>query len=206
MTRLPLRDGKSTPEFVAEVLSPLGKNPHGEPLFRLIWSERKQIYWDGEIVPEYAWFEPHCWVLETWVPPMVFAGPEENWNGEVARLSGPYPRHGEYFHGQSYPSDWYPNDESVEGIAKGILESRRISMNERRKAIRRNLEFKAAEQRTKVAEEIMELQDSASMGRTQQAVSGPKNTFRTPDDYGRDVERVVKVDQPLPRRGGKVTQ
>jgi hypothetical protein len=36
-------------------------------------------------------------------------------------------------------------------------------------------------------------------------VSGPKNTFRTPEDFERDQERIgAHTDARLPKQGGKV--
>jgi hypothetical protein len=209
MDRIDLAPGKTTPEFVEKVLSVLGNNPHGEPLFRLVWSERKRIYFAGEIVPEYAYLSAPCWILETWTPPEKDAGSEIMWGPEQEFLMGPYPRKGTYNFGQGYPSDWYPTEESVKGIAKGIEASRDIALKLRKEAIVANLEAQAKVDRQKVADEIVELQDSASLGKIQQSASGPKNTFRTPEDYGRDVERglakVVRVPT-LPKRGGRIIQ
>jgi hypothetical protein len=204
MDRIPLRAGLSTPDFVERVLSVFGNNPHGEPNFRLIWSERKQIYFMGEIVPEYLYLDPQAWVLETWVSPEKDAGPEAAWGAIQQATMGEYPRFGTYNIVKSYPSDWYPSEDSVRLVAKGIVESRNIEMKARMKAIREGLQSKAKVEREKVADAIVELQDSASLGKIQQSASGPKNTFRTPDDFGRDQEKVQKEYAHLPKRGGKI--
>jgi hypothetical protein len=203
MDRIPLRAGLSTPDFVEKVLGVFGNNPHGEPNFRLIWSERKQIYFMGDIVPEYLYLEPQCWILETWVSPEKDAGPEAAW-GELQKVTmGEYPRFGTYNIVKSYPSDWYPSEDAVRLVAKGIIESKNLEMKARKDAIRKNLQAKENAGTQKVAEAIVELQDSASLGKIQQSVSGPKNTFRTPDDFGRDQEK-VKEYAHLPKRGGKI--
>jgi hypothetical protein len=72
--KIPLRDGKSTPEFIEKILSIFGSNPYGEPNFRLIWSERKMFWFLGEVVPEYIYLEP-CWILETWLPAQCAGSP-----------------------------------------------------------------------------------------------------------------------------------
>lgn len=204
MDRIPLRSGLSTPDFVEKVLAVFGNNPHGEPNFRLIWSERKMIWFIDETVPEYLYLDPPCWVLETWTPPEKDAGAEAAWGMMQEAFMGPYPRKGTYNFVKSYPQDWFPTEDSVRLIAKGIEESRDIEIKEREKAIRAGLEEKARLERGKVADAIVELQDSASLGKIQQSVSGPKNTFRTADDFGRDLERCTQPIPNLPKRGGKV--
>ena len=204
MDRIPLLSGLSTPDFVEKVLAVFGNNPHGEPNYRLIWSERKQIYFAGDVVPEYLYLDPACWVLETWISPERDAGPMANWNQMQEALMGPYPRKGTYNFVKQYPQDWLPTEDTVRLVARGIQESRDIEIAEREKAIRAGLEEKARVEREKVADAIVELQDSASLGKIQQSVSGPKNTFRTADDFGRDRERSEKEFANLPKRGGKL--
>jgi len=60
----------------------------------------------------------------------------------------------------------------------------------------------AAAARQKVADEIVELQDSASRGLIQQGY-GQKNNFRTVDDYQRDIDKGIVVPD-LPLKGGKL--
>jgi hypothetical protein len=204
MDRLPLRAGRSTPEFVEETLSVFGNNPHGEPLYRLIWSERKDIYFAGEIAPEYGYLTPPCWVLEVWVDPLKDAGPEREWRGIKEALMGPYPRKGTYNYAQQFPQDWEPTEHAVRLLAVGLRESKHIPIKQREGAIRENLEAKAAAERGKVAEAIVDLQDSASLNKMQQPVSGRKNTFRTVDDHVRDRDRFTKTFDHLPKQGGKL--
>jgi hypothetical protein len=119
-------------------------------------------------------------------------------------IMGAWPRKGYYNISKSYPDDWYPSVDYVEGVVKGIIESRDIEIAERVKAIRANKEEVARVAREKVADAMVELQDSASLGKIQQSVSGPKNTFRTPDDWGRDQEKTQKEYAHLPKSGGKI--
>lgn len=197
-----LRDGPSTPKFVESMLSMFGNNPHGNPNFRLIWSERKMIYFAGDISPEYVYLNPPGWVLETWTPPEKDAGPKELWNSTTRGVLGPYPAQGTYNFVKQYPLGWIPTEENARLICIGLNWSKDVEMKDRVKAIRENKEAEAKEARQKVADEIVELQDSASRGLITQPASGKKNNFRTTDDYVRDQERAIPVD--LPKSGGKI--
>jgi hypothetical protein len=205
--RIPLRKGKSTPEFIDNILGVFGNNPYGEPLYRLIWSERKMIYFEGDNVPEYIYLDP-CWILETWMPPEKAAGPRSQWNERIEQINGEYPSEGLYFFSLNFEHDWEPSEENVRLLAKGIEMSRDIPIEQRAAAIRQNLEETARLKREEVADEIVELFDSAAMGRIQQSASGPKNNFRTPEDFERDQERIGRVSHKdyarLPKAGGKL--
>lgn len=197
-----LRSGKSTPRFVDEMLSVFGKNPHGEPNNRLIWSERKMIYFAGEQCPEYAYLGDPCWILEVWTDPEKDAGPPELWQSTTFGLMGPYPRQGTYNFVKQFPADWLPTEDAVRLICVGLVESRDFTMKERADGIRAAKEADAAAARQKVAEEIVELQDSASRGLITQPVSGQKNNFRTTDDWERDLARSIPAG--MPAKGGKL--
>jgi hypothetical protein len=202
-----LRDGKSTPEFVEKMLSVFGNNPHGDPNYRLIWSERKMIYFAGEIAPEYLYLDP-CWLFEMWLPAIKAAGPESNWNSTMEFLNGEYPRSGIHFYVKHYPSDWEPSEENIRLLAHGIEMSKHLPYEQRVQALRENLAAKERASVLKVAGEIEELFDSAAQGRIQQPVSGKKNNFRTPEDFERDQERIGRVSHKeyakLPKAGGKL--
>lgn len=198
-----LRSGKSTPKFVESMLSAFGNNPHGEPHYRLIWSERKMLHFDGQICPEYIYLNPPGWVLEAWVSPEKDAGTPEQWERTTFGLLGPYPAHGTYNFVKQYPVDWMPTEENVRVVCAGLFLSKDISMKKRVDGIRENKEVEAAAARKQVADAIVELQDSASEGKIQQAVSGQKNNFRTTDDYERDMARAVVIPG-LPKHGGKI--
>lgn len=204
---IPLRDGKSTPEFVEKMLSVFGNNPHGEPNYRLIWSERKMLWFLGTVDPEYLYLEP-CWILEAWVPPLKAAGPESAWNEIMKTLNGEYPKEGVYFLARQYPLDWSPSEENVRLLVHGIEASKHLPFEKRVEAIRENLAAKELASVKKVAGEIEELFDSAAQGRIQQPVSGKKNNFRTPEDFERDQERIGRVSHKeyakLPKAGGKL--
>lgn len=207
MKRRDLRPGKETPGYVADILAVHGRNPHSEPIYRLVWSERKMIFFAGERAPEYLYLATPCWVLERWLDPMKDGGPEAAWGSEMEFLMGPYPKFGTYMFAQGFPADWHPSAENVRLLAKGLEESQHVPLKEREKAIREGLTAKSqAEQKTVVAE-IAEAQDSASagaaVGRVQQSVSGPKNTFRTIEDFERDMAKLPDVEG-LPKRGGKL--
>lgn len=205
--RIPLRAGKTTPEFIDNILGVFGQNPHGEPLYRLIWSERKLLYFMGEVAPEYLYLDP-CWLLEVWIPAEKAAGPRSQWNDIVEKINGEYPSEGVYFFSLNFDRDWEPSEENVRMLAKGIEMSRDIPIEQRAAAIRENLEETARLKREEVADTIVESLDSAAMGRIQQGASGKKNNFRTPEDFERDQERIGRVSHKdyarLPKAGGKL--
>ncbi len=209
MKRNDLRAGKSTPTYVEKILAIHGNNPHGEPKYRLIWSERKQIFFMGEWGEEYLYLPHPCWVLEKWLDPRKDAGPEAQWNSFQEFFLGPYPRNGTFMYAQHFPEDWHPSEESVRLLSKGLEESEHVPMKERERAIRENLQAISAEERKAVVSEIEESQDSASagaaVGRVQQPVSGGNNKFRTIDDFERDLARAPQP-KDAPRRGGKLIQ
>lgn len=205
MDRIPLLSGKMTPSFVDKILGAFGNNPHGEPLYRLIWSQRKQIWFMGEVAPEYIYLDPPRWVLEAWLTPLEDAGPESAWNPVMEALSGLYPRKGTYSYAMGFEPDWQPTESILQTLAAGLKMSKGISLEERVKAIRESLEEKARLKREEVANTIVESFDSAAMGRIQQSASGPKNTFRTPEDFERDQERFVRIPN-LPKTGGKIVK
>ncbi len=206
MNRIPLRPGLSTPKFVDESLSSFGRNPHGEPIYRLIWSERKIIYFAGETIPEYTYIDPPQWVVEKWTAPDLDAGPEASWSDLQEFMLGPYPRMGTYNATDfQFGKDWTPNEESLRILCEGLRKSQDIATATRKKAIRENLEATAQVKRQEVADTIVELQDSASLGKIQQPVSGAKNNFRTAEDYERDMAKGL-VSVELPKHGGKLVR
>lgn len=201
--RIPLLAGPSCPKFVDEMLSVFGKNPHGEPNFRLIWSERKQIWFDEGAVPEYAYLPYSGWVLETWIAPEKDAGPRSQWGPMQEAMLGPYPTHGTYNFVKQYPEDWQPTEESVRLVCVGIMESRAFTIKQRADAIRERLIAEENEGIAKNAAMIEDSFDSASLGKITAGVSGPKNNFRTLDDYERDLARAMS-HPTLPTTGGAV--
>lgn len=207
--RIPLAPGIEAPHFVDQMLSVFGKNPHEEPVFRLIRSERKRIWFAGESdCPEYAYLPYAGWVLETWIAPEKDAGPRASWGPMQEALLGPYPTFGTYNFVKHYPQDWEPSEETVRLVCIGIVESRNHSMRMREMAIRENLQKEERAQVIENAQAMEETFGSAEHGRIQAAVSGPKNNFRTGDDWERDRDRAVVRGTPmhLPRRGGAIYQ
>jgi hypothetical protein len=201
-TRIPLNDiPPSTPEHIERMLLQFGTNPYHEPRYRFIWSERKSIWFAGEVVPEYSYLEKPCWVLETWVEPEKDAGPRAAWGVMQEALMGPYPAYGTYNFVQQFD---VPDEESVRLYCVGVEKTKALTDADRKTAIKDAAEAKEKAGVEKVAEEIVELQDSASMGKIQQAVSGPKNNFRTAEDYQRDTEKASRVVTNLPKHGGKI--
>lgn len=198
--RIPLLDGPSTPDGVERTLNTFGENPYREPKYRLIWSQRKQIFFAGEIVREYDYLEP-CWILETWVSPEKDAGDLALWSPMQEALMGPYPRQGTYNFVQQFS---VADEESLRLYCVGLEKSKDLTHKERKDAIKDGLEAKEQKSIETTAEAIVELQDSASRGKIQQG-AGPKNNFRTVEDFERDQWKVPEIPN-LPQRGGKIVR
>jgi hypothetical protein len=202
-----LRAGKTTPEFVVSMLSVFGENPHGGPNYRLIWSDRKMIYFAGEMCPEYIHLGEQRWILEAWTAPEKDGGTPEQWERTTFGLLGPYPAQGTYNIVEDslrmLPLGWEPTEEAVRLMCVALVRSRDLTMKQRAQGIREHKEAEAEAARKETADAIVELQDSASRGMIQQPAAGKKNNFRTVDDYERDLERSVSVKN-LPNKGGKI--
>jgi hypothetical protein len=114
------------PESLVERLTQVGgKNPHGEPMFRVVWGynrmvpfhglwqamqvrvdERTEITLETSIVETRAlpkYLPGNCWHLEMWRPPEEYGTPEtwgklgEEVVGEMTvDTAGPFPGRGEY--------------------------------------------------------------------------------------------------------------
>lgn len=110
-----------TPKWLQEKLTEIGgKNPHGEPNFRVIWGRSRLAWHGGEMTerdasgnvirktvtcrlePAYPEFLDR-WLFECWLPPEAF-GTEEDWEqntvvwleGQRVETLGPFPRRGDY--------------------------------------------------------------------------------------------------------------
>jgi len=183
------------------MLRTFGENPFGEPKYRLIWSQRKQCHVLTEVAPEYTYLEP-CWVLETWLPGEKFAGPRAQWGALQEALMGPYPSRGEYFFVGQFK---VPDEESVRLYCVALEKTKDTTQEERVAAKREDLQKREQQKIQEVADAIVELQDSGSKGVIQQG-AGPKNNFRTTDDFERDDWKRTEHVPGLPKRGGKIVQ
>jgi len=198
--RIPLRTGKTPPQWAESMLSVFGNNPFGEPMYRIIWSENKDIFFCNEVAPEYLYLAEPTWVLEVWTDPEKDAGPRAHWGKLQQELMGDYPRFGTYNYVQSFSGHDEPSEEEIRLYCVALEKSKDLTIKQRREGIVDKLEKEEATKREEVAESILELQDSASLGLSQQAVSGPKNNFRTLDDYERDLNRSTPKIK-TPRKG-----
>ena len=114
-------ESHETPQWLADKLTELGgKNPHGQPNFRVMWGSSR-LAWQGgvfherdaegnllrvqvthKLTPKYP-DALNRWICEMWVPPEVFGTPESweqetvEWReGQRIETLGPFPRQGEY--------------------------------------------------------------------------------------------------------------
>lgn len=87
------------PEWVAPLLERVGgRNPHGQPNYRIIWSEDALEYFFGEQVRRYGTGRDR-WILEKWMP---VEETEATWHAEYEQALGPYPRQGGYQHSWTF--------------------------------------------------------------------------------------------------------
>lgn len=177
--------GHDTPSWVETDLKRFGRNPHGDNIYRVVWSERKMLMLDGELFPEYD--PPHHWILEKWLAPEQYAGSEVTYNMTEQRM-GPYPRGGEWVEVSPQPFvPGVPLTKDVLNLVCTLIErGKAYTAGERAAALKERQDKIEAEQFAHLQQAILEVQDSASMGRTQQAVTGPINKFRTVEDWERD--------------------
>lgn len=196
--------GPRAPEWVKREMERFGKNPAGLPLYRLVWSENKLTLLDGELVQEYD-YDPPRWVIEKWLCPEMYAGSEVLYAFREATgqaRQGPYPRAGYYC--EVSPNPFVPGvpltAEVVTLICTLIERGKAYTASERIAALKEREEKKEAARKLELVESIKEAQTSASEGRIQQAVSGPKVNHRTVEDYERD-QKLTTRDVVLPSRG-----
>ncbi len=109
-----VRENKRTPrELQARITQVGGRNPHGAPMFRLVWGWSRLAWIGGEWedhddagtlirkvtefreVPKYTPFDR--WHVEKWVPPETYGTPEQ-WKANLEAALGPYPSRGEWEH------------------------------------------------------------------------------------------------------------
>ena len=193
--------GPSEPDHITRELQRFGRNPQGRNIFRLTWSANKLMWLDDELIPEYD-LSPPRWVLEKWVPPEVFAGSEIAYNMREQR-QGPYPREGYWCESFAFPPGVPLSAGVIADICTLIQRGRALTMHERVAAIKEREANKEADRKLQFAEMAKEALDSGAHGRLQQAVTGIKNNFRTPDDWERDQSSgITTKDLPfLPTSG-----
>jgi hypothetical protein len=92
---------RPTPPWVEALLSKFGRNPYGQPLYRVIWSENRLEYVlqaDGKYGWQSRYPQTQRWILEKWLPTSysrekwyeLFSAPEGGC------YLGPYLEHGDY--------------------------------------------------------------------------------------------------------------
>ena len=196
MSTVPLAAlGPVEPVWITRDLRRFGRNPHGHNVYRLVWSPNKLMHLDNEVMPP-------RWGLEKWLSPEQFAGSEIVYNMGPQR-QGPYPREGYWCESFAMPPGVPLSAEVITALCTLIERGRANTFGERVAALKEREAKKEAERKRRFDEAAKEVQCSASEGRTQQAVTGPINKFRTTDDWERDNSGPVTTkDLPfMPDRG-----
>lgn len=196
-----------------------GKNPHGKPLYRVIWSESRTwmiggAWPDGTI--EYRWVPYYGgrkeWVLEKWLSPVEFAGTKETWDrdtldyelcarGIVIHTMGDYPTRGWYEHCYSFPTDSEPN---IEAIAPILESCKNISLAQIKAGLRLWHERQRKDWENKVEAGILDAMPAFHGVASNVAPSKPTADHWSPEDVKkfRGQEQTVSAEefaQPNPR-------
>lgn len=182
---------KKTPGWVEKRLRKYGRNPYGENIYRVIWSETRHTICDGKLTLEYGEFQPQ-WMLEKWKSAEEYAGmgPIE-WDMRTRDpitneyIIGPYPSEGFFCHCYSFGNADLV-DATVNLICWAIEKGLGLSPAERKQGLEDERKRKEDAAKQKRDAEYDDAQDSASKGaavdRVTQPVSGTINKFKRRDD------------------------
>ena len=135
---------KPVPEFCERYLRQFGRNPYGEPLYRVVWGEGPT----NEIITGGLWFDTDTveyrrikspnvkkYILQKWLPAEMFGSPqyfysEASNNIDHGFWSDPiYPSRGRYE--QVYTFQEYPNIAYMSTIVMGLKANKLYSKQER---------------------------------------------------------------------------
>lgn len=206
-----------------------GKNPHGKPLYRVIWSESR-TYILGGCWPDGAIEYRHSpyygtrqeWVLEKWLTAKEYAGSEDEWNlsqidenlarhGMAVYAMGPYPANGWYEHCYSFPVDGV----NLHAIVPLLEQTQHLTHAQIRAGIQLHHERMRKEWERKVEDGI---RDSApafgnvatNLGNTRPtgdtALSSPEDLRATVARYKGEKTKKQPDFEELPRRGVSMPQ
>jgi hypothetical protein len=186
-----------------------GQNPHGGPLYRIVFapSRRELTYgdWsgDGEGAAYAQWTLKYpaagnIWVMERWVPPSYFRCSKENWPA----INGPFPDRGDYELAHEFQA-CLPDQANIEKLISWIEMSQDVSLYQARVALRRAEEDRLAAQRKLVEDRIRSLLPAYGC-RPMFSGGGGKTTIRgTKNDHGPRLRRVRTAQEiGMPARAG----
>lgn len=81
-----------TPQSLIDSFNRFGKNPQGQNVYRVVWSEGRLEWRDGKKRKKYG-EQANRWVLEKWCPPTMYF--PDSWPEEIL---GPFPSQGDFEH------------------------------------------------------------------------------------------------------------
>lgn len=155
---------KPVPEFCERFLKQFGRNPYGDPLYRVVWGEGPQ----NEIITGGLWFDndkveyrkvksPNIkkYILMKWLPAEMFGSPrtffsEESNNVDHGFWSDPiYPWRGRYEHVHTFQE--YPSIAYMSTIIIGLRATKLYTKQERI-----NADLARAERERKIKESQLE--------------------------------------------------
>lgn len=173
-----------------------GNNPHGEPLFRIIFapSRRNLAAMPGEAfqwVPTYSL--GNVWVLEKWLDAYAYSKcTRETWDSKMAAMLGPYPSRGEYQHAHTFTCSI--DDANIDKLIAWINEGKNRRWNEVHDACIAAYEYQQEESRKKARDLIQNA--LPAFGSTAFAGAHGKRGSKTVKDLrpARGIGRLKKQD------------
>lgn len=197
------------PNWVPKLLS-RWKNQYGQPLYRIVWSEDRLQWENGEMRKKYGEGKDR-WILEKWCPPEMYGNPNdpcwtEEWLGE-------FPRQGDYEHCFTFDQDgtFIPlRHELVELLVRCIEAGKMHTRSERWKAIKEAQEKAEAEAKQRFSDAYDDAFGAFDKGTGNEYVAPGKTGARKrkPEDikFNYTTKDVAEAVGKLPRRGfGQIT-
>lgn len=184
--------------------------PQGKPLYRIVWSEDRLQWENGQMRKKYGEGKDR-WILEKWCPPEMYGNPnDECWTEEWL---GEFPRQCDYEHCFTFDQDgvFIPlRHDLVELLVRCIEAGKMHTRSERWRAIREAQEKAEKERHQHFSDAYDDAFGPFDKGVGQEYVAPGKTGARKrkPDDikFNYTTKDVEEALPGLPRRGfGQIT-
>lgn len=150
-----IRQSKECPDFFAKFLLRVGgRNPYGQPNFRLVWGPSTTTTIWGQMEGgscgqhvQLKYGPAPLWHLEMWKPPEMFGTPEEWYEKSYDSITGyhvcgDYPFHGDYAHHSKLNN---LNYRILEELIPKIQQARGVTFYQRKMIIKARMEAEEKE-------------------------------------------------------------
>lgn len=187
-----------TPQSLVDSFQRFGKNPQGENVYRVIWSETRTEWRDGKKRKKYG-DNANRWVLEKWCPPTMYF--PESWPEEIL---GPFPSQGDFEHCYTFETEDGRGISSLEVASLADLLVRCIEAGKMHTRSARWAAIKEAQAKQEAAgkQRFNDIFDEAQGPFQGNAVSGNPGK-RRPEDVKISMTTKDVQALKLPRRGLK---